>query len=50
MLVGIAIALGCEEGNTKLKDLQSLLQETHWGEPACPEYWKAQSGLQRKLL
>lgn len=37
MLVSVAIALDCEEGNTKLKDLQSLLQETHWGEPASTE-------------
>jgi len=38
MLVSTAIALDCEEGNTKLKDLQSLLQETCWGEPASTEY------------
>lgn len=50
MLVSIAIALDYEEGNAKLKNLQSLLQETSWGEPASTEYRKAQSGLQRKLL
>lgn len=36
--LSIAIALDCEEGNTKPKDLQSLLQEPHWGEPASTEY------------
>lgn len=38
MLVVITIAVDWEEGNTQLKDLQSLLQGTCWGESASTEY------------